>query len=447
MSAAGRVAGALEGILASPGGIRTPDGGGPWTVAGEAPGAVAFPETVEELAALLSRASAEGLSVLPAGAGSWLGGGGLARSVDLVVSTRRMDRIEEYVPGNLTLTAGAGLPVERLDREARENGQWFPQDPPGWPDATLGAVVAAGLPGPLVASYGRPRDQILGLTLVTGDGRVIRPGGRVVKNVAGYDLVRPVAGSWGALGVVAGITVRLFPVPETDRTLLWEAGTAAGLVEVARGAATAPVVPGALELLDPAPESAGTDGAVLAARLLGSEEAVAEQESLMRDAAGRPPDRRVEGRASMAWHRRRAAEERTDGAGGPPAALELRAALLPSDLSGLLGVTDRLLEAGGGERGCLRRVHVTTGTARLRLTGVDGDRAGAAAPPELLREVRAELEREGGSLALVRGPAPLLEAVGARGAPGGVARLMEGLRRAFDPTDTLASVFADGMGG
>lgn len=445
MTTVGGVTGALRGILPGRDALQTPEEGGPWSVAGRAPGAVAFPGSVDQLTALLARACEEGLSVLPAGAGGWLGGGGLSEGVDLVISTRRMDVIEEYVPENLTLTAGAGLLLEGLDGRARKNGQWLPLDPPGWPAATLGAAVATGLPGPLVASYGRPRDHLLGLTLVTGDGRVVEPGGRVVKNVAGYDLVRAAAGSWGALGVVARVTVRLFPVPETERTLVWEASDARALVAPARGAATASVVPGALEVLDPDPEAGEGSGVALVARLLGSVDAVGQQEDVLREAVGGGPDRILEEEVSLRWHRRRAAEEA--GAGHRDVAgevLELRVALLPSELPRLLALTDRILEAAPRGTGRRRRIHGTTGVARLRLEAGDGNALSGGPWPDLLRELRGRAEKEGGTVTVVRGPAPLLREVPPRGDPGRAGRLMAGLLEAFDPAGILASGFKGG---
>ncbi len=409
-----------------------------WAVGGRVPEAVVFPESPEETAAILATASEEGVAVVPAGAGGWLGGGGPPRAGRIVLSTRRMDGIEEYVPGDLTLTAGAGLGLGALDRAARENGQWFPQDPPGWPEATLGAMVATGIQGPLSASFGRPRDQLLGLTLVTGDGRIVRPGGRVVKNVAGYDLVRLAAGSWGALGVVVGATVRLFPVPEVERTLLWRGPEASALVPPARALATAAVLPGALELLAPGPGAGVDGGATLALRALGSRESVEEQARIFLEASGRDPDETLSGEASRTWHRRRSEEEGLGGPGGGAGpALQLRLTLLPDRLGDLVGLADELARAVEAEEGSAScRIHVTRGVARIALGGL---RAGEA--PEgwidRLSRLRERVEERGGSLAAVAGPDDLLEEL-ARSPSGPVARLMDGLKDAFDPAGILA---------
>ncbi|MDE3214863.1 MAG: FAD-binding protein [Gemmatimonadota bacterium] len=127
--------------------------------------------------------------------------------------------IVEYVPGDLTLTARAATTLGEIADAARAHRQWLALDPFG-PDAgTIGATVATGSYGPLAAAYGTPRDQLLGVEFANGAGDLVRAGGRVVKNVAGFDLVRLMAGAWGTLGVITEVTVRLRALPAGDETL------------------------------------------------------------------------------------------------------------------------------------------------------------------------------------------------------------------------------------
>jgi FAD/FMN-containing dehydrogenase len=177
---------------------------------------------------------------------------------------RALDGIVEYEPADLTLTAGGGTPLAALTRETARAGQWLALDAPGLGDATLGGAVARGLAGALAASHGALRDLVLGLTLVTGDGRVLRLGGRVVKNVAGFDLVRLVVGSRGALGVITSVTVRLHPRPRADRTWIRRGDRPESLVTAAARLASMDVPPASVEL------GWGRDGAILAVRALGS---------------------------------------------------------------------------------------------------------------------------------------------------------------------------------
>ncbi|MDE3127945.1 MAG: FAD-binding protein [Gemmatimonadota bacterium] len=159
--------------------------------------------------------------------------------------------ISEYVPGDLTLTAGAATTLGEIADATRAHGQWLALDPFGSDDGTVGATVATASSGPLAAAFGTPRDQLLGVEFVTGAGDVVRAGGRVVKNVAGFDLARLVTGAWGTLGAITEVTVRLRARPAGDETLalaLDDDGPALDRVGAQlRALATAPL---AAELVD-----------------------------------------------------------------------------------------------------------------------------------------------------------------------------------------------------
>ncbi len=179
------------------------------------------PGTVAEAAGEVERAAREGLRV------SIERDGG-----DVVLSTRRLDRVLEHEAGDLTSTVEAGIHLSALDARLATAGQMLALDPPG--DPTVGACVAANLSGPRRHRYGAPRDLVLGITAVLADGTVASSGGKVVKNVAGYDLSKLFCGSAGALGLVARVSLRLHPRPEAGRTLA---------VAVADAAAAAPPPP------------------------------------------------------------------------------------------------------------------------------------------------------------------------------------------------------------
>ncbi len=128
--------------------------------------------------------------------------------------------VVSYVPGDLTLTVRAGTTLSEIERITNEHDQWLPLDPFGSSDGTIGATIATASAGPLASSFGLPRDLLLGLEFVNGRGEVVRGGGKVVKNVAGFDLSRLLTGSWGTLGVITEITVRLYARPQADRTFV-----------------------------------------------------------------------------------------------------------------------------------------------------------------------------------------------------------------------------------
>jgi glycolate oxidase FAD binding subunit len=158
--------------------------------------------------------------------------------------------IVDYVPGDLTITIRAGTTLADLERITGEQGQWFPVNPYGSSGGTIGATVATASSGPLSHGFGTIRDLVLGVTFVTGEGKVVSGGGRVVKNVAGFDLVRLLTGSWGTLGVITELSLRLYALPAEQLTMKLDAPTdqrrlANRLAELL----SAPILPFALELL------------------------------------------------------------------------------------------------------------------------------------------------------------------------------------------------------
>ncbi len=171
------------------------------------PSAHSAPRDTADLRELIRQATESGTALRLAGAGRWLDAGRpvvAARRVDL----RALSGIVEYVPGDLTMTARAGSSLTELQEAARAEGA-----------GTLGATLATGTAGPLSTAVGLPRDVVLGIHVVTGTGDLVRAGGRVVKNVAGFDLVRLMVGAWGTLGAITETTVRLRALPERDETL------------------------------------------------------------------------------------------------------------------------------------------------------------------------------------------------------------------------------------
>ena len=153
-----------------------------------------------------------------AGSGTWLNAGRPVRAAE-VFSTTALSGIIEYVPGDLTMTVRAGTPLALLDGVAAAEGQWMGIDPAGATNGTIGATVATSSAGPLSHGLGRMRDIVLGVEVVTGNGDIIRSGGKVVKNVAGFDITRLQVGAWGTLGIITEISLRLRARPEVDETV------------------------------------------------------------------------------------------------------------------------------------------------------------------------------------------------------------------------------------
>ena len=172
------------------------------------------------------------------------------------LSLRDDSGVVSYVPGDLTLTTRAGTTLAEIERITGEHDQWLPLDPFGSDEGTIGATMATASAGPLATSFGLPRDLLLGLEFVNGRGEIVRAGGKVVKNVAGFDLSRLLTGSWGTLGVITEVTVRLYARPTVDRTFAVSLGRGQkSTMELLRAVAASPLAPFALEVLNGAAAS------------------------------------------------------------------------------------------------------------------------------------------------------------------------------------------------
>jgi glycolate oxidase FAD binding subunit len=185
-----------------------------------------------------------------AGGGTWQSAPPADATSEL--STRDLDHVVEYVPGDLTITVGAGTPLSRLETITAEHGQWLTLDPYGSPEGTIGATIATASSGPLATSFGQPRDLVLGLEAVMGTAALVRAGGRVVKNVAGFDLTRLLTGSRGTIGVITEVSLRLRARPAVDETIAIEIGSRPGALRDAIAAIRGwAAIPMAAELLTP----------------------------------------------------------------------------------------------------------------------------------------------------------------------------------------------------
>ena len=228
----------------------------------------ATPDSADALSLVCRLAHDEGWKIRVEGHGTWLPADAPA---DLAVSTRALDRVLSVSPADLVATVQAGTPMEALRRRLADEGMWLGLDPPGRPERSLGSVVATGTAGPLRYGFGPVRDHVLGCTVATGDGRLVRAGGRVVKNVAGYDLTKLQVGGFGGFGIIADVHLRLRALPRADVTVMAR-GPRDDLTSAARDVVAAQLLPATLELLSPA--LAAEPDWTLAARFVGTDAAV-----------------------------------------------------------------------------------------------------------------------------------------------------------------------------
>jgi FAD/FMN-containing dehydrogenase len=236
-----------------------------------------FPNSTEEVSAILREATAKHWTVAVAGSAT---SSAHKPNTDLILNTNRLDKIIEHEPADLIAIAQAGVKLTTFNEKLAENGQWLPLDPPNDGRATLGGVVATGLGGPQQFGYGRPRGSVIGMTVVLADGSVIKAGGRVVKNVAGYDLCKLFTGSYGTLGIITELIFKLRPRPAREATVV-AIGTTNELLAAGRAILDARLFPVALELLSAACATGigiASDGAqVLLVRFAGNDKSVAYQ--------------------------------------------------------------------------------------------------------------------------------------------------------------------------
>jgi glycolate dehydrogenase FAD-binding subunit len=191
-----------------------------YAVDGVIPKAAARTGTAQEISELVKFAAAENLALIPTGARSKLGIGMPPARYDLAIDMTRLDRVISYDPGDLTLSVEPGIPLARLAAILAEHNQFLPLDVPFFERATVGGTLASGVDSPLRHAYGTARDFVLGMEFVTGDGSLAKSGGRVVKNVTGYDLHKLMLGAIGSLGVITRVNFKTFPLPSNTATFV-----------------------------------------------------------------------------------------------------------------------------------------------------------------------------------------------------------------------------------
>jgi glycolate oxidase FAD binding subunit len=367
------------------------------------------PDSTDALALVCRLACDEGWKIRIEGLTSWLAPDAPA---DLAVSTRGLDEIVSVSPADLVATIQAGASMDEIRRRLAEQGMWLAVDPPGRPDRTLGSIIATGTSGPLRHGFGPVRDHILGCTVVTGDGRIVRPGSRVVKNVAGYDLTKLHVGSFGGFGIVTEAHLRLRALPRADVTVI-SRGSRDALTAAARDLLEAGIAPAALELISPA--LAAESEWVLAARFLGIDPAV------------QADVRRLPSDAETVWEQLPA--DRTAGfwtllaRGALSGPVTFRLGVLPDGLDEALDLLAHDLDAD--------MVAAGAASGSLRWTG--------DAPVERLRAVRRATAAREIPMTLERAPWGVRRALGHFGAyREGLGRLVDRLRDTFDPKQALS---------
>jgi glycolate oxidase FAD binding subunit len=219
-------------------------------VDGVVPGLWCQPRTAEEMGEVLRLANAAGAAVLPRGGGTRMALGMPPRGADVLLSTRGLDQIVEYEPADLTVTVQAGITFRELQRRLNAESQFLALDPPARDETTIGGIVASNASGPMRLHYGSARDLVIGIRVANADGVLTKAGGRVVKNVAGYDLNKLYTGSLGTVGVIVELSFKLHPLPRSRGHVVASFGDLDAGATLVKQVMRSPLGPTAIEALD-----------------------------------------------------------------------------------------------------------------------------------------------------------------------------------------------------
>ncbi len=366
------------------------------------------PASSEEAVECLKICGKHGAAVVPAGKMNWLECGNVLRRADVVLSLERINRVIEYSAPDLTATVEAGVLLADFNSMVLRERQWLPLDPPGAREATLGAVFACASFGPLRAGFGTPRDYALGLRLAHPDGSESRSGGKVVKNVAGYDLNKLYVGSFGTLALITEITIKLRPLPESISTLIVKDEDHQKLLSIARAAS---------ELQPVSIFLCAMPDVSLAIRFAASEPTVRYQTDCVTQALDHSEATILSDEEAESFWTRVADIDRA-------ANVTLKASL-----------PNRRAAQGFEMMISIPHKSVTAdlGTGVIR-TAFDAEDESAVAAVEKLR---AEIARMGGTLFIERASASMRRLSDAWGEVGPTAMLMKAIKENFDPQSLL----------
>lgn len=387
-----------------------------------------YPNTQEELASVIAWAGQNRCALLPCGSGSKFDWGGLVKLDPAhppkaggiaAASTARLNRLVEHAVGDLTVTAEAGMKFADLQQILAAAGQFLPIDPAYPQQATLGGIVATADAGSLRHRYRGVRDLLLGMTFVRSDGKIAVAGGRVVKNVAGYDLMKLFTGAYGTLGVISQVTFRVYPLPESSGTVVLT-GEVNALSQTAQILLSSALTPSAIDFLSPqlvAKLGLGK-GTGLIVRFQSIAPSVKQQSARLLEVGeklGLQGTSCCENDDRQLWQR--LPETMWDS--GTKSAIICKIGIRPSEAVTAINelpVQDALIHAGSG-LGVLRFETATADT---------------------LLQVRRGCEAKGGFLTVLAAPADIKQQLDVWGYNGSAIDLMRRIKQQFDPENLLS---------
>lgn len=399
---------------------------------GQEPDCVVSPASAEALGRVVQFAHRRGLGLIPAGNASKLHWGGVVENARIVLRMHRLDRIVEHAAGDLTLTVEAGAKLQTVSEMLAKSRQFLAIDPTYADDATIGGIVATADMGSWRQQYNSIRDRLIGVSFVRSDGEAVKAGGRVVKNVAGYDLMKLLTGAYGTLGILTQLTFRLYPLPEDSETVV-ATGEVEAIARVSQALRSSSLVPSAFDLVSPALLNAldfgdGTPGdrAIgLCARFQNVAPSVRQQcdrlleltqnEGLTAQRLRDDPERNL-------WRRSQQHLE----TGTPDDRLLLKLGVRPAETVATLQRIDDIFQGTA-----IARLHAGSG---LGLLHVPRDRATTA----YLMQLRRHCQSCGGFLTILEAPQSLKRQIDIWGYSGSATAAMERIKQQFDPQTILS---------
>jgi glycolate oxidase FAD binding subunit len=380
------------------------------------------PSSADQLADALKIANQNGQSVVPIGGGTQLDLGMPPERIDLAIETTALDRVVEYEPADLTVTVETGMRFAELQALLAKQGQFLALDPPAQDGATIGGLLATNASGPLRYAYGSLRDLVLGTRIANPDGTVTHAGGRVVKNVAGYDLNKLYVGSLGTLGILVEVSFKVAPIPPALNTVVGQFGTLDRIGSVVDAVVHSALSPMAIEVLGPGAATASglPPGDLVVFRIGGYPQAVERQvrdlAALIVEHGGRHVDA-----PEVVWRdiaRSRIEEQQRD--------LVLKAAVPLSESTRLVAILEQRLR----DLDPIVWAHAGNGVAYAACN---------SPPSDLIGSLRREISALGSNASLIvqRCPAVLKRTIDVWGDPGSSIHLMRSLKTQLDPRNTL----------
>lgn len=396
----------VEGILRH--GVETD------RVCGVQPELYVEPANEAELARVLEYANRAEMQVAPRGGGTKMDWGNAPQVIDLMISSAKFSRILEYAPGDMTVTVGAGVRIAQLQSTLAEHRQRLALDPL-WPErATVGGIIASNDSGALRLRYGGIRDLIIGVTVVLGDGTIASSGGKVVKNVAGYDLPKLMSGAFGTLGIITRAVFRLHPLPQESKTLSYSFLNREKANEFMLAIADSVVVPTGLQM-----RSGAAGDVTVDVRLDGIAAGIAAQSETVCTLAGNVTP--FVGNVNP-WQ----AREQLWNSNSSASICKL--SMLPTQLS----ATAEFIREALSDNADWTLLMYSTGLAWLQLDAID-----CAQIADFIASIRTFLAPTGGTAVVLKAPLLLRQRVDVWGTAGNALPLMKRIKEQFDPRGIL----------